>query len=113
MVTLKIKIESHRKDCVGLRQGDEPNGQLVEYVREFRPYEWTGTPAPEVYDGFGTLRVGPYLVLVDVCSAEWQIGRYRSGLHGVDPVDDAEAVDLIPTVVSNLIGRICAGDPKE
>ena len=86
-----------------------------------RCYVLARTDAPKRYDGFGTLElyttepdpgksssVDNFLersVLVDVEHQEWQEGRYRSGLHSYELVDE----DLTQWVQEKLYEKLTGG----
>lgn len=86
-----------------------------------RCYVLARTDAPKRYDGFGTLELYTThdtkthigrgeiplerSVLVDVEHQEWQEGRYRSGLHSYDLVDE----DLGAWVQEKLYDRLMGG----
>ncbi len=98
--------------------GPPPDTMVTVKIGKFeRTYILVRTNAPLKYDGFGTLELyttegakGVDLertVLVDVEHREWQEGRYRSGLHSYELVDE----DLSAWVTERLYKRL-TGDLK-
>lgn len=85
----------------------------VKVGRIERVYHVFRTDAPASYDGFGTFEVWVMkmagrltrVVAVDVRHEEWQLGRYASGMHSVEP----EVQTAVFEVESHLFEKMVKG----
>jgi hypothetical protein len=97
----------------GVEEGDEVMRIEVKVGRIERVYHVYRTDAPASYDGFGTIEVWKMLmagklsrvVMVDERHEEWQKGRYRSGMHEVDP----EYATALHEIESTMFERMVKG----
>jgi hypothetical protein len=86
--------------------------QIENVSRTFVMYEWEAPGTHEVdraYDGFGTIRIGAYMILIPEEAEDWQTTRYASGLAPVKPMDEGTARQMKHRAVNVLWTLIYGG----